>query len=156
MQASEALVMPSWLKIIKIKNTVETQNVRPRGVRIKNLLPCATQDVHPLKRNQGILQGISWNCTHFVVEQQSQQLFWQIRNLSRVFSQRKHFHHHCGMHETMYSNWASRWHTSPVQSTLQLTNSPDWNSNSRKGYVSKSEKVFKQLPLRWQHLPRTS
>ena len=48
----------------KIQSTRE--NVRPWGVRRKNLLHSATKNVHLLRRFSGNLQGISRVCTHFV------------------------------------------------------------------------------------------
>ena len=42
------------------------------------------------------------------------------------------------LHVIICSIWTSKKHTSPVQSTLRLTFSLDWNSESRRRYVSKS------------------
>ena len=61
----------------------------------------------------------------FFGKQQSQQTFWQVKNQSRDSSDLKQFHQHCGIHVTMCCNSSSRKHTSPVQSTLPLTLSPD-------------------------------
>ena len=41
------------------KKTVKAENVCPRGIWLKNFLPCTTQDVHILKRIFGNLYGIS-------------------------------------------------------------------------------------------------
>ena len=46
------------------KNTIKAENVRPRAVWLKNILPCETQDVDILKRSFGNLYGTSRLCTH--------------------------------------------------------------------------------------------
>ena len=66
MPASEVLDKPSWLKTSRSKNTVKAENVHPHGVGLKNFIPCATQNVHILKRIFGNLHGISWVCTQSV------------------------------------------------------------------------------------------
>ena len=58
------------------------------------------------------------------------------RKCVKLFSKRRHFCQHCGMHAIMCCTSFPELHTLPVQSTLQLILSPDWNSKSRRRYVS--------------------
>ena len=48
------------------KKTVKAENVRPRGVWLKNFLARATQNVHKLERIFRNLYGIFRVCTHSV------------------------------------------------------------------------------------------
>ena len=120
-EASEALVMSSGLKMIQIKNAIDLHNVLSRGIWIKNLLHCATQDVHLLGINLGNLHGISWVVTHLVGN-----------NRTNTFSDIQQINHAILLHEGISTSVVGRiW----LCVAIQLQNSTHQQSSQHGSWL---------------------
>ena len=156
LQAPEIPVMLSWLRITWTRNYNRNAKRAPQ-CRLDRKYSQLRNSKYPFTGK--IFWQSTWRSLSlqtFYGKQQNRQSFWKITNHSGDSSRRKQFHQRCGMHVTVSCNLISKSHTLPAQSTQQMNLSPEENSKTRRRYVSKSEKKFKQHPLRWQHLPRTS
>ena len=146
MPASEVLDMPLWFR------TILTKRYSQNGKRTPSWL--LAQKISPLRNSRfpytqiffGNLHGIRRVCTYSVGRNKVSNCSDRQQTRHRFFSKQRQFRQHCGMHVIKCCNLISKKNSSPAQSALRLAFSPDWNSKSRRRYVSKSGKICKQHP----------
>ena len=88
-QLQKSWVCPHDWRKSRSENTVKAENVRPRGVSLKNFLPYTTQKVHILKKKFWQSTWPFSSLHTFCGKQQSQQFSWQTTSPSLVFFQTK-------------------------------------------------------------------
>ena len=144
--------MPSWLKTIQTKRP--NQKGKLLHVWRSDVLPCTTQNADLLKGVFGKVSRHLSSLYSFSGKHWNRHLSRKTLNQSHISFRQKLFYRPGGTLVCMSCNLISTKHTLLVQLIQQLTFSPVWKWKSRRKIVSKSERMYKQHPLMWPHLPR--
>ena len=155
-QLQKCIDMPSWFKTMLIKRYSQGGKRRPPWHLVQIFSPLRNLKCLYTQKNFLAIYKAFLEFAHILWEATKPTIFLKDKNPLQVFSKRRQFHQHYGLHVIMCCNITSKLHRVLVESILLLVFPPDWSSKSRRRCVWNSGKTSNQHLSKWPYLPRMS